>query len=101
MVLIAPMLFLIVSAVGMVSATTTSLAMQKQEARTAGSASALLGLLPLLLGAAASPLVGLGDGTTAIPMGTVIGIAELLAISSFVFLVLPARRSARQGGTVH
>ncbi|GAB6930484.1 multidrug effflux MFS transporter [Paenibacillus sp. JCM 10914] len=101
LVLIAPMLFLIVSAVGMVSATTTSLAMQKQEARTAGSASALLGLLPLLLGAAASPLVGLGDGTTAIPMGTVIGIAELLAISSFVFLVLPARRSARQGGTVH
>lgn len=86
---IAPMLFLIVSAVGMVSATTTSLAMQKQEARTAGSASALLGLLPLLLGAAASPLVGLGDGTTAAPMGTVIGIAELLAISSFLFLVMP------------
>ncbi|EFU40310.1 drug resistance transporter, Bcr/CflA subfamily protein [Paenibacillus vortex V453] len=89
---IAPMLFLIVSAVGMVSATTTSLAMQKQEARTAGSASALLGLLPLLLGAAASPLVGLGDGTTAAPMGTVIGIAELLAISSFLFLVMPLTR---------
>ena len=48
--LIAPMLFLIVSAVGMVSATTTSLAMQKQATHTSGSASALLGLLPLLLG---------------------------------------------------
>ncbi|WP_127590112.1 multidrug effflux MFS transporter [Paenibacillus lautus] len=89
LLLIAPMLFLIVSAVGMVSATTTSLAMQKQAAHTSGSASALLGLLPLLLGAAASPLVGLGDGTTAAPMGTVIGIAELLAVSSFLFLVLP------------
>ncbi len=89
LLLIAPMLFLIVSAVGMVSATTTSLAMQKQAAHTSGSASALLGLLPLLLGAAASPLVGLGDGTTAAPMGTVIGIAELLAVSSFLFLVMP------------
>ncbi|VTR37600.1 Bcr/CflA subfamily drug resistance transporter [Actinobacillus pleuropneumoniae] len=92
LLLIAPMLFLIVSAVGMVSATTTSLAMQKQEAHTSGSASALLGLLPLLLGAAASPLVGLGDGTTAAPMGTVIGIAELLAVSSFLFLVMPLSR---------
>lgn len=89
LLLITPMLFLIVSAVGMVSATTTSLAMQKQAAHTSGSASALLGLLPLLLGAAASPLVGLGDGTTAVPMGTVIGIAELLAVSSFLFLVMP------------
>ena len=96
LLLIAPMLFLIVSAVGMVSATTTSLAMQKQEAHTSGSASALLGLLPLLLGAAASPLVGLGDGTTAAPMGTVIGIAELLAVSSFLLVMPLSRRKETQ-----
>ena len=91
---IAPLLFLVVASVGMVASTTTSLAMQSQEPRTAGSASALIGLMPLLLGAAASPLVGLGSGQTAIPMGLVIGIAELLALMSYTLLVLPTRRIA-------
>ncbi|WP_037288661.1 multidrug effflux MFS transporter [Saccharibacillus sacchari] len=91
---IAPLLFLVVASVGMVASTTTSLAMQSQEPRTAGSASALIGLMPLLLGAAASPLVGLGSGQTAFPMGLVIGIAELLALMSYTLLVLPARRIA-------
>nr|WP_229675750.1 Bcr/CflA family multidrug efflux MFS transporter [Saccharibacillus kuerlensis] len=93
---IAPLLFLIVASVGMVASTTTALAMQSQESRTAGSASALIGLLPLLLGAAASPLVGLGGGGTAFPMGLVIGCAELLALSSYLLLVLPARNFARK-----
>ncbi len=92
---IAPLLFLIVASVGMVASTTTSLAMQSQEPRTAGSASALIGLMPLLLGAAASPLVGLGSGKTAFPMGLVIGCAELLALSSYLLLVLPVRRRSR------
>ncbi len=91
---IAPLLFLVVASVGMVASTTTSLAMQSQEPRTAGSASALIGLMPLLLGAAASPLVGLGSGQTAFPMGLVIGIAELLALVSYTLLVLPTRRIA-------
>lgn len=91
---IAPLLFLVVASVGMVASTTTSLAMQSQEPRTAGSASALIGLMPLLLGAAASPLVGLGSGQTAFPMGLVIGIAELLALVSYALLVLPTRRIA-------
>lgn len=91
---IAPLLFLVVASVGMVASTTTSLAMQSQEPHTAGSASALIGLMPLLLGAAASPLVGLGSGQTAFPMGLVIGIAELLALMSYTLLVLPTRRIA-------
>lgn len=86
---IAPLLFLIVASVGMVASTTTALAMQSQESRTAGSASALIGLMPLLLGAAASPLVGLGSGETAFPMGLVIGAAELLALCSYLILVVP------------
>ncbi|MDO3412171.1 multidrug effflux MFS transporter [Saccharibacillus sp. CPCC 101409] len=93
---IAPLLFLIVASVGMVASTTTSLAMQSQEPRTAGSASALIGLMPLLFGAAASPLVGLGSGETAAPMGTVIGIAELLALTSYMLLVLPGRRKGNK-----
>ncbi|MCQ4085558.1 Bcr/CflA family multidrug efflux MFS transporter [Saccharibacillus sp. JS10] len=90
---LAPFLFLIVASVGMLSSTTTSLAMQSQEPRTAGSASALIGLMPLLFGAGATPLVGLGSGTTAFPMGLVIGIAELLALISYLIFVLPASRS--------
>ncbi|WP_411347907.1 multidrug effflux MFS transporter [Paenibacillus sp. WLX2291] len=84
--LIAAMLFLIVSCVGSVAATSTSLAMQTQ-GNSAGSASALLGLLPLTLGAAASPLVGLGSGTTAVPMSVVIFTAETLAVICFLLLV--------------
>ncbi|MGG1617837.1 multidrug effflux MFS transporter [Paenibacillus sp. NRS-1781] len=86
-------LFFVVSCVGIVSTTTTSLAMQSQQ-RSAGSASAMLGLLPLLLGSIASPLVGLGSGTTPIPMAIVIAIAEVGALLSFMVL---ARGSAREG----
>ncbi|MEK5404732.1 multidrug effflux MFS transporter [Paenibacillus sp. FSL W8-0439] len=83
-------MFFVVSCVGIVSTTTTSLAMQSQQ-RSAGSASAMLGLLPLLLGSIASPLVGLGSGTTPVPMAVVIAIAELGALLSFVVLAKEAR----------
>ncbi|WP_342416424.1 multidrug effflux MFS transporter [Paenibacillus sp. FSL R10-2782] len=86
-------LFFVVSCVGIVSTTTTSLAMQSQQ-RSAGSASAMLGLLPLLLGSIASPLVGLGSGTTPIPMAIVIAIAEVGALLSFMVL---AQGRAREG----
>ncbi|WP_046226239.1 multidrug effflux MFS transporter [Paenibacillus dauci] len=88
---IAVMLFLVVSCVGSVGATSTSLAMQSQ-GNSAGSASALLGLLPLLLGGAASPLVGLGSGLTAVPMSLVIFGAEVLAALSFIVLVRRQRQ---------
>lgn len=83
-------LFFVVSCVGIVSTTTTSLAMQSQQ-RSAGSASAMLGLLPLLLGSIASPLVGLGSGTTPVPMAVVIAIAEVGALLSFIVLAKEAR----------
>lgn len=86
-------LFFVVSCVGIVSTTTTSLAMQSQQ-RSAGSASAMLGLLPLLLGSIASPLVGLGSGTTPVPMAVVIAIAEVGALLSFVVLAKEARAKA-------
>ncbi|MDQ0495919.1 multidrug effflux MFS transporter [Paenibacillus brasilensis] len=86
-------LFFIVSCVGIVSTTTTSLAMQSQQ-RSAGSASAMLGLLPLLLGSIASPLVGLGSGTTPVPMAVVIAIAEIGALLSFLVLAKDAHLRA-------
>ncbi|WP_028590426.1 multidrug effflux MFS transporter [Paenibacillus massiliensis] len=79
-------LFFVVASVGIVSTTTTSLAMQSQ-GTNAGSASALLGLLPLLIGSITSPLVGLGSGTTPIPMALVIAIGELAALACYILFV--------------
>lgn len=78
-------LFLVVSSVGIVTTTAFSLAMQNQQ-RAAGSAAALLGLLPFVLGAFMAPLVGLGGGQTALPMGMVIAGCEMAAITCYVVL---------------
>jgi DHA1 family bicyclomycin/chloramphenicol resistance-like MFS transporter len=72
-------LFFVVSSVGIVSTTGFSLAMQNQK-QAAGSASALLGLIPFVSGALAAPLVGLGGGQTALPMGVVIASCEIGAV---------------------
>ena len=80
------MLFFVVSSVGIVNTTVFSLAMQNQSAN-AGSASALLGLLPFLLGATVAPLVGLGGGKTALPMGLVIAACALIALGAYVVLI--------------
>ncbi|WP_079478523.1 Bcr/CflA family efflux MFS transporter [Halobacillus salinus] len=63
-------IFIYMTAMGMVLTSTFTLAMEHQGHR-AGSASAVLGMLPLLFGAIVSPLVGL-DETTAVPMGTIL-----------------------------
>jgi MFS transporter, DHA1 family, multidrug resistance protein len=85
---ILPPLFFVVSSVGVVSTAGFSLAMQNQ-GKSAGSASALLGVLSLVFGAIVAPLVGLG-GNPAISMGIVIAIASVSSILSYIFLV--ARR---------
>ncbi len=81
-------LFFVVSCVGIISTSSFSLAMQSQ-GKAAGSASALLGLIPYILGAAVAPLVGLGGEHTAVPLGIVIAIAELGAVCSYLLLVRP------------
>lgn len=81
-------LFFIVSAVGIVGPSSFPLAMQSQE-KSAGSASALLGLLPYILGAAVAPLVGLGGENNALPMGIVITLANMIAVLSYLFMVKP------------
>ncbi len=53
--------FLIFSCMGVISMLSNSLAMQSQD-QNAGSASALLGLVPFILGAITAPLVGIGGG---------------------------------------
>ncbi|ULL18603.1 MFS transporter [Paenibacillus sp. H1-7] len=79
-------LFFVVSSVGIVSSTSFALAMQNQ-AQAAGSASALLGLLSFISGGVVAPLVGLGGGETAVPMGIVIAAADIAAMLCYVVMI--------------
>ncbi|WCK52830.1 multidrug effflux MFS transporter [Aneurinibacillus sp. Ricciae_BoGa-3] len=83
-------LFGIVSCIGIVGTTSFSLAMQSQS-RSAGSASALLGLLPLILGSLAAPLVGIGGSHTALPMGIIIAVCDVGSVLCFALLVIQKR----------
>lgn len=74
-------IFIYMTAMGMITTSTFTLAMEKQGHR-AGSASAVLGMLPLLLGSIVSPLVGINE-ETAIPMGTILFGTSLIGMITF------------------
>lgn len=78
-------LFFVVSSVGVVTTTGFTLAMQTQ-GKNAGSASALLGVLSLLMGGFVSPLVGLGGNESTLSMTSVILGAGLCASISYTVL---------------
>lgn len=82
-------IFFLVSSKGIISTTSFSLAMDSQ-GHIAGSASALLGLLPFVLGSLTAPLVGIAGEHTAVPMGIVIFSASFLAFASYFVLVQKA-----------
>ncbi|MFH5183351.1 multidrug effflux MFS transporter [Paenibacillus sp. TAB 01] len=87
--LVAP-LFCFVASIGMTSTASFSLAMESQS-QMAGSASALLGLLPFLLGAVTSPLVGIAGEYSAVPMGVIIVCTSLLALLAYFSLAQKSR----------
>ncbi|KAF2423237.1 Bcr/CflA family efflux MFS transporter [Bacillus subtilis] len=74
-------IFIYMITIGMVLTSTFTLAMEKQGHR-AGSASALLGMLPLLLGSIVSPLVGINE-TTAVPMGAIMFVTDVIGSLAF------------------
>ena len=71
-------LFIMVSCIGITTTTSFALAIQTQR-NAAGSASGLLGVIAFLFGAIASPLVGIGGGASAVPMGIVLVSTNLIA----------------------
>ncbi len=83
-------LFILVSSIGMVAPNASSLALAEQ-ARSAGSASALLGVLQFVVGGLATPLVGLGGAGTAVPMGITMAGFGVLALLAFVTMTRPTR----------
>lgn len=79
-------IFFFVTAIGVVGTSSFTLAMETQS-HAAGSASALLGLLPFILGAATAPLVGIAGEETAVPMGLTIFLMCSIALLAYIFLV--------------
>ena len=84
-------LWVMVSAVGLVFPTATTIALADYP-HQAGRASSLLGLGQYIAGAVAAPLVGLAGEATAVPLGVVVVGASLLAGLVFVTLVVPTLR---------
>ncbi|CAM4227015.1 Bcr/CflA family multidrug efflux MFS transporter [Lederbergia lenta] len=85
-------IFFFVSSIGIISTSSFSLAMDSQ-AHMAGSAAALLGLLPFILGSISAPLVGVAGESTAVPMGVIIFSASTLALLSFYGLARKRQKS--------
>ncbi|MFD8937729.1 multidrug effflux MFS transporter [Streptomyces sp. NPDC059578] len=82
---VAAALFVLMSAMGLVMPNTNTLALQRA-GHAAGSASALLGTSSFLIGAIASPLVGIAGEHTAVPMALVQLVAGLAAATAFLTL---------------
>jgi DHA1 family bicyclomycin/chloramphenicol resistance-like MFS transporter len=80
-----PLLFVNVACLGLVLPNAGALGLAKH-GDTAGAAASLLGPTPYVLGALASPLVGLGGRHDAVPMGVVIALFDALALGAFAFL---------------
>lgn len=81
--------FFFVSSIAIISTTSFSLAMETQ-GHIAGSASALLGVLPFIFGSLTAPLVGLAGEYSAVPMGIIIFLASFFAFLSYFGLVRKA-----------
>lgn len=79
-------LFILNLSMGIIGPISFRLAMESQ-GHIAGTASALLGILPFLLGSITSPLVGIAGEYSAMPLGIIIFTASVLAIIFQVTLV--------------
>lgn len=88
---ILPSIFLLVSSLGLVMPNATTLALALADAKAAGSASALLGVLQLGIGAVVAPLVGLADTATALPMAVAIAAFSIATLLTFIVLCRPRR----------
>ncbi|MHB9850733.1 multidrug effflux MFS transporter [Streptomyces krungchingensis] len=85
---VAAALFVLMSSMGLALPNTQALALMRVR-HAAGSASALLGTSSFLIGAIASPLVGIAGEHTAVPMAVVQLGAVLVAVACFVGLCRP------------
>ncbi|MEU0174533.1 multidrug effflux MFS transporter [Streptomyces massasporeus] len=90
---VAAALFVLMSAMGITLPNTQALALMRTK-HAAGSASALLGTTSFLIGAIASPLVGVAGEDTALPMAVVQLAAALVALACFVGMCRPWKKES-------
>ncbi|MFG2722089.1 Bcr/CflA family multidrug efflux MFS transporter [Streptomyces sp. NPDC048416] len=88
---IAAGLFVLMSAMGLAMPNTNAQALMRTP-NAAGSASALLGTSSFLVGAVASPLVGIAGEATAVPMAVVQLASAVAALLCFLLLCRPWQR---------
>ncbi|MFS8201703.1 Bcr/CflA family multidrug efflux MFS transporter [Streptomyces sp. CWNU-52B] len=88
---IAVGLFVLMSAMSLCMPNTNALALMRTR-HSAGSASALLGTSSFLVGALATPLVGVAGEHTAVPMAVVQLACSLVAVGCFMALCRPWRK---------
>ncbi|MGW1134204.1 multidrug effflux MFS transporter [Streptomyces griseoluteus] len=97
---VAAALFVLMSAMGFTLPNTQALALLRTR-HAAGSASALLGTTSFLIGAVASPLVGIAGERTAVPMAVVQLAAALVAAVCFMGLCRPWKAGPGPEGVDH
>ncbi|MBB4715646.1 DHA1 family bicyclomycin/chloramphenicol resistance-like MFS transporter [Streptomyces luteogriseus] len=90
---VAAALFVLMSAMGITLPNTQALALMRTK-HAAGSASALLGTTSFLIGAIASPLVGVAGEDTALPMAVVQLVAALVALACFMGMCRPWKKES-------
>ncbi|MFF7180782.1 Bcr/CflA family multidrug efflux MFS transporter [Streptomyces sp. NPDC008121] len=90
---VAAGLFVLMSAMGLALPNTNAQALMRTP-HAAGSASALLGTSSFLVGAVASPLVGIAGEATAVPMAVVQLVCAVAALGCFLGLCRPWRTPA-------
>ncbi|MEU1863309.1 multidrug effflux MFS transporter [Streptomyces gardneri] len=93
---VAAGLFVLMSAMGLALPNTNAQALMRTP-HAAGSASALLGTSSFLIGAVASPLVGIAGEHTAVPMAVVQLTCAALSLACFLGLCRPWRSSGATG----
>ncbi|WP_107500580.1 multidrug effflux MFS transporter, partial [Streptomyces sp. sk226] len=96
---VAAGLFVLMSAMGLAMPNTNAQALMRTK-HAAGSASALLGTSSFLIGAVASPLVGIAGEDTAVPMAVVQVVCALAAVGCFLFLCRPWQRAGKEAGAL-
>ncbi|MFJ4960896.1 multidrug effflux MFS transporter [Streptomyces sp. NPDC088729] len=96
---VAAGLFVLMSAMGLAMPNTNAQALMRTK-HAAGSASALLGTSSFLIGAIASPLVGIAGERTAVPMAVVQVVCALAAVACFLGLCRPWQPARREAGAL-
>ena len=90
---VLPSFFVLITNVGLIAPNATALALGN--ARAAGSASALLGVLQIIIGVVAVPLVGLGGSETAVPMALTIAVFGITTLATVVMVCHPGKIDAK------